>query len=72
MYRTEGERLERTGQQYAEVCYVTTGPETDSRNSPDYRFIAIRERMINPPLFDMGAEKLSVPIMEMGIASGTR
>ena len=36
------------------------------KNSPDYRFIAIRERMPNPPLFDVDGEKLSVPVMEMG------
>ena len=63
LYRTEGEHQELTRQQYAEVCYVTdwTGY---SRNSPDYRFIAIREPLRNPPLFDM--EKLSVPTMQMG------
>ena len=65
LYRTEGEQPERTGQQYAEVGYVTSWTGY-SRNSPDYRFIAIRERLINPPLFDMDTEKLSVPVMEMG------
>ena len=50
--------------QYAEVCYVTSW--TYSKNSPDYRFIAIREPLRNPPLFDVDAEKLSVPIIEMG------
>ncbi len=36
------------------------------KNSPDYRFIAIRERLTNPPMFDVDGEKLSVPVMEMG------
>ncbi len=65
LYRTEGEQREATRQQYAEVCYVTSWTGY-SKNSPDYRFIAIRERMPNPPLFDMDGEKLSVPVMEMG------
>ncbi len=62
LYRTDGER---TGQQYAEVCYVTSWTGY-SRNSPDYRFIAIRKPVRNPPLFDVEGEKSSVPIMEMG------
>ena len=43
----EMRRAERTGQQYAEVCYVTdwTGY---SKNSPDYRFIAIRKPLRYP------------------------
>ena len=35
-----------------------------SKNSPDYRFIAIREPLRNPKLFDV--EELPVPTMEMG------
>ena len=47
LHGTEEEHLGRTGQQYAEVCYVTdwTGY---SKNSPDYRFIAIREPLRTP------------------------
>ena len=33
-----------------------------SKNSPDYRFIAIREPLRNPRLFDM--EELPVPTMD--------
>ena len=62
LYGTETEHRERTGQQYAEVCYVTNWTGY-SKNSPDYRFIAIREPLRNPRLFDM--EKLSVPTMQM-------
>lgn len=60
---SEEEHRGRTGQQYAEVCYVTdwTGY---SKNSPDYRFIAIRKPLRNPQLFDM--EELPVPTMQMG------
>ena len=63
LHGTEEEHRGRTGQQYAEVCYVTdwTGY---SKNSPDYRFIAIREPMRNPQMFDM--EELAVPTMQMG------
>ena len=63
LHGTEEEHLGRTGQQYAEVCYVTdwTGY---SKNSPDYRFIAIREPLRNPQMFDM--EELAVPTMQMG------
>ena len=66
LYGTETEHRERTGQQYAEVCYVTdwTGY---SKNSPDYRFIAIREPLGNPQLFDV--EDLPVPTMQMGDGS---
>ena len=62
LHGTEEEHRERTGQQYAEVCYVTdwTGY---SKNSPDYRFIAIREPLRNPQMFDM--EELRVPTMQM-------
>ena len=35
-----------------------------SKNSPDYRFIAIREPLRNPQLFDMEASP--VPTMQMG------
>ena len=63
LHGKEEEHRGRTGQQYAEVCYVTdwTGY---SKNSPDYRFIAIREPLRNPHLFDM--EELTVPTMQMG------
>ena len=63
LHGTEEEHRGCTGQQYAEVCYVTdwTGY---SKNSPDYRFIAIREPLRNPQLFDI--EELPVPTMQMG------
>ena len=66
LYGTDTEHRERTGQQYAEVCYVTdwTGY---GKNSPDYRFIAIREPLRNPQLFDMEASP--VPTMQMGDGS---
>ncbi len=49
LYRREGEGARPTGQQYAEVCYVPNWIG-HSKNSPDYRFIAIREPLRNPTL----------------------
>ena len=37
-------RLLNTGQEYAEVCFVPNW------NNPDYRYLAIREPLRNPPL----------------------
>ena len=55
-----------TGQQYAEVCYVPNWIG-HSKNSPDYRFIAIREPLRNPSLPGMESQlELSVPTMQMG------
>ena len=62
LYRREGEHDKHTGQQYAEVCYVTNWIG-HSKNSPDYRFIAIREPLRNPKL--PGMEELPVPTMQM-------
>ncbi len=66
LYRTEGERDRHTGQQYAEVCYVPNWIG-HSKNSPDYRFIAMREPLRNPSLPGMESQlELSVPTMQMG------
>ena len=62
LYHTEGERDRRTGQQYAEVCYVPNWIG-HSKNSPDYRFIAIREPLRNPTL--PGMDEPSVPTVQM-------
>ena len=60
----DGRRVE-TGQQYAEAPFVPNWIG-HSKNSPEYRFIAIRERLRNPPLPGMeGQLNLPVPIMEM-------
>ena len=67
LHRTEGERDGRTGQQYAEVCYATNWIG-HSRDSPDYRFIAIREPLRNPRL--PGMDDLPVPTVQ--IVHGTR
>ena len=61
--RREGEYEMDTGQQYAEVCYVTNWIG-HSKNSPDYRFMAVREPLRNPTL--PGMVELSVPTMQMG------
>jgi hypothetical protein len=65
LYRRVGEDTEYTGQQYAEVCFVPNWVG-HSRNSPEYRYLAIRELLRKPPLPGMGAQlELSVPTMEM-------
>ena len=58
----DGRRVD-TGQQWAEVCFVPNWIGY-SKNSPNCRFIAVREPLRNPSLPGMG--DLSVPIMEMG------
>ncbi len=40
---------EETGQQYAEVCFVPNALGFSHRG-PDYRFVAVREPLRNPPL----------------------
>ncbi len=60
----DGRRVE-TGQQYAEVNFVPNWIG-HSKTSPEYRYIAIRERLRNPPLPGL-AGQLDLPaIMEMG------
>ena len=60
----DGRRVE-TGQQYAEVNFVPNWIG-HSKTSPEYRFIAIREPLRNPPLPGMeGQLNLTVPAMEM-------
>ena len=63
LHREVGERRVDTGQQWAEVNFVPNWIG-HSKNSPNCRFIAVREPLRNPSLPGMG--DLSVPIMEMG------
>ena len=49
LYREVGGRRVPTGQQYAEVSFVPNWIG-HSKKSPEYRFIALRERFRNPPL----------------------
>ena len=59
----DGHRV-NTGQQYAEVRFVPNWIG-HSKNSPEYRFIAIREPLRNPPLPGLASQlNLSVPVME--------
>ena len=53
---------EETGQQYAEVCFVPNALGFSHRG-PDYRFVAVRERLRNPPL--PGLEE-GLPAVELG------
>ena len=57
-----------TGQQYAEVCFVPKGIGF-SRTGPDYRFLAVREPLRNPPL--PGLEE-GRPAVELGGAGWYR
>ena len=60
----DGRRVE-TGQQYAEVNFVPNWIG-HSKTSPEYRYIAIREPLRDPPLPGL-ASQLDLPaIMEMG------
>ena len=63
--RREGSCEMLTGQQWAEVCFVPNWIG-HSKNGPEYRYIAIRERLRKPPLPGMEDQlELSTPIMEM-------
>ena len=63
--RRVGDHYVNTAQQYAEVCFVPNWVGR-SRNSPEYRYVAIREPLRKPPLPGMEDQlELSVPIMEM-------
>ena len=63
--RSVGSCEAMTGQQWAEVCFVPNWIG-HSKNSPEYRFIAIRERLRKPPLPGMESQlELSIPVMEM-------
>jgi hypothetical protein len=54
---------QETGQEWAEVCYVPNWAG-HSRNRADYRFLAIREKLAEPPLGD--APELPFPTQEFG------
>ena len=63
--RRVGDHYVNTAQRYAEVCFVPNWIG-HSRNSPEYRYLAIREPLRKPPLPGMEDQlELSVPIMEM-------
>ena len=65
LYRKVGEHRVDTGQQWAEVNFVPNWIG-HSKNSPEYRFIAIRERLNEQPLPGMEAQlELPFPAMEL-------
>ena len=65
LYRRVGEHRVDTGQQWAEVNFVPNWMG-HSKTSPEYRFIAIRERLIEQPLPAMeGQMELPFPAMEL-------
>ena len=60
LHREVGGRLSPTGQQWAEVNFVPNWIG-HSKKSPEYRFIAIREPLRNPPLPGMAGQTESSP-----------
>ena len=65
LYRKVGEHRVDTGQQWAEVNFVPNWIG-HSKNSPEYRFIAIRERLTEQPLPGMeGQMELPFAAMEL-------
>ena len=65
LHREVDGRRAPTGQQYAEAPFVPNWIG-HSKNSPEYRFIAIRELYWNPPLPGMASQAgLSPQVMEM-------
>ena len=65
LYRKVGEHRVDTGQQWADVNFVPNW-RGHSKNSPEYRFIATRERLIEQPLPGMeGQMELPFPAMEL-------
>ena len=65
LYRRVGEHRVDTGQQWAEVNFVPNWMG-HSKTSPEYRFIATRERLIEQPLPAMeGQMELPFPAMEL-------
>ena len=65
LYRRVGEHRVDTGQQWAEVNFVPRWMG-HSKTSPEYRFIATRERLIEQPLPAMeGQMELPFPAMEL-------
>ena len=65
LHRQADGRRTSTGQQWAEVPFVPNWIG-HSKHSPEYRFIAIREPLRNPPLPGMAGQlNLAVPTMEM-------
>jgi len=57
-----GKQIE-TGQEWAEVCFVPTGMGY-KKNGPEYRYLAIREPLLQPELPGMEQEQLPFPTME--------
>ena len=68
LYRKVGEHRVDTGQQWAEVNFVPSWIG-HSKNSPEYRFIATRERLNEQPLPGMETQ-LELPFPAMRLADG--
>ena len=68
LHHKVGEHLVDTGQQWAEVNFVPNWIG-HSRNSPEYRFIAIREQLKEQPLPGMEGQ-LELPFPAMSLSNG--
>ena len=60
LYRPGADESIETGQEWAEVCFV---PERigHSKAEPSYRFLAIREPLVQPELPGLEAAQASLP-----------
>jgi hypothetical protein len=66
LFREVDGKLEDTGQEYAEVCFVPNWAAAN-KQGPEYRFLAIRELMQQPELpFLEGQLSLPFPTMDWG------
>jgi hypothetical protein len=65
LYRTVDGRCRDTGQQWAEVCFVSNGSGF-SKKGPAYRFVAIREPLRQLELSGLEAPTLPFPVMSFG------
>jgi hypothetical protein len=70
IYKGEGKSKIKTEQEWAEVCFVPNWVAASGKDAPNYRYIAIRERMSGQMELDLGTEeiedtKLPFPTMTM-------
>jgi len=65
--QSEGMRI-KTDQEWAEVCFVPEWVAQGRRDTPAYRFLAIREplRQLDLPELEIAQQDLPFPVMEFG------
>ncbi len=67
LHREVNGKSVKTGQQWAEVCFVPNWAG-HSKNGPSYRYLAIREPLAQPDLPGLEAAQLPFPTMDFGEA----